>query len=79
MQSRQITLIYMHWRVRLTLLTVIKGIDYKLEWVEIQKFLKLNMYPMDSEGSHKYKILLLKKNFPTQLTQISICVFLTFS
>ena len=50
-----------------------------LERVEIQKFLKLNMYPMDSEGSHKYKTLLLKKNFPTQLTQISICVFLTFS
>ena len=53
--------------------------EWVLERVEIQKFLKLNMYPMDSEGSHKYKTLLLKKNFPTQLTQISICVFLTFS
>ena len=50
-----------------------------VERVEIQKFLNLNMYPMDSEGSHKYKTLLLKKKFPTQLTQISICVFLTFS
>ena len=38
----------------------------------------MNIYPVDSEGSHKYKTLLLKKNFLHSLPESAFVFFLLF-